>query len=212
MALKDQYFKHDYNASEDDKIVLMIDEMGIEGYGIFYFVLERVAKAGGSLDKKFIRILAEKMKVPEEKVSKVVNNYNLFNVNGDSFTSVRLKTEIGERSTVIEKNSQGGKTTQERHAKSLKSTLQDRKKAFGESLIPFTEAYGKDMIRKFYEYWSETNTTGTKMLWENMKAFELKKRLATWKRKDDERKFEKKHKDESTTATVARNPGDYHAV
>ena len=36
------------------------------------------------------------------------------------------------------------------------------------------------MIRDFYDYWSQVNEGGKKMLWEMQKAFEISKRLATW--------------------------------
>jgi hypothetical protein len=38
----------------------------------------------------------------------------------------------------------------------------------------------KDEIRKFTEYWTELNSTGTKQRWEKEKVFEIKRRLTTW--------------------------------
>lgn len=55
-----------------------------------------------------------------------------------------------------------------------------RKEVFYKSLIPFLEKYPKEMIRQFFEYWSEINKSRTKMRWEQEKTWETDKRLRTW--------------------------------
>lgn len=62
----------------------------------------------------------------------------------------------------------------------LKSTMEGRKSKFIEDLTPFVEVYGKDMVRDFFNYWSELNKSQTKMLWELKPTFEISKRLLTW--------------------------------
>lgn len=206
MALKDQYFKHDYNASEDDKIVIMTDEMGMEGYGIFYFLLERLAKAGGTLPKKMIRILAGKMKIGEDKLNKIITEYGLFVMEGEFFSSVRLREDIGERQLTLDLNSKGGKKSAEVRITKLKNTLEERRKKFGDDCSAYVPKYGKEMVRKFYEYWTETTKGGTKMRWETMKAFELSKRFARWK--TNEENFNNNAVSTDGKAAVARNPGE----
>ena len=61
----------------------------------------------------------------------------------------------------------------------LAATL-SRKEDFKQSLIPFVEKYGKDMIRSFFDYWSEMNKSCTKMRFEQQPTWEVAKRLATW--------------------------------
>lgn len=70
-------------------------------------------------------------------------------------------------------------------SQNLKSTLPDRKTKFYDSLTPFVETYGKAMVRKFFDYWTELNKSQTKMRWELEKVFEIKKRLATWASRDN---------------------------
>lgn len=69
--------------------------------------------------------------------------------------------------------------------------LKQRKRDFAQSLVPFVDKYGKDMIHAFYDYWSETNDGGHKMRWELAKnkggTFSIAGRLATWYR--NEKKF-----------------------
>ena len=81
----------------------------------------------------------------------------------------------------------------------LAATL-SRKEKFYQSLIPFVEKYGKDMIRAFFNYWSEMNKSCTKMRFEQQPTWEIAKRLATWASRD--KQF---NQNERTTD----NRGDY---
>lgn len=55
-----------------------------------------------------------------------------------------------------------------------------RRNSFYDSLIPFINQYSKEMIRAFFDYWSELNKSGTKMRYELEKTWELPRRLVTW--------------------------------
>lgn len=59
-----------------------------------------------------------------------------------------------------------------------------RKRSFADSLTPFVEIYGKDTIRAFYDYWSESNKSGTKFKQELQKTWETSLRLANWAKND----------------------------
>lgn len=63
------------------------------------------------------------------------------------------------------------------------AATKERKHLFGLSLVPFVEKYGKEMIRDFFDYWSESNKSGSKMKFEMQKTWELPLRLATWERR-----------------------------
>jgi hypothetical protein len=58
--------------------------------------------------------------------------------------------------------------------------IEQRKKSFAEILIPFVDIYGKDMIREFYDYWSETTLNNKKMKYELEKTWSIERRLKTW--------------------------------
>jgi len=55
-----------------------------------------------------------------------------------------------------------------------------RKQEFANSLIPFVDVYGKDMIREFYDYWSETTLNNKKIKYELEKTWSTERRLKTW--------------------------------
>jgi hypothetical protein len=59
-------------------------------------------------------------------------------------------------------------------------TIEQRKKSFAEILIPFVDIYGKDMIREFYDYWSETTLNNKKMKYELERTWSIERRLKTW--------------------------------
>lgn len=61
-----------------------------------------------------------------------------------------------------------------------KKTIEERKKEFVEKLKPYLEKYGKSTLNDFYQYWTQVNKGGTKMLFEMQKAFQIPNRLATW--------------------------------
>lgn len=62
----------------------------------------------------------------------------------------------------------------------LSLNLSKRKNNFMESLKPFVEIYGADMINDFYSYWTEPNKSGTKMRYELEKTWDVKRRLSRW--------------------------------
>lgn len=64
----------------------------------------------------------------------------------------------------------------------LKADTQKRKKKFYDELVPYVETYGRDMIRNFYNYWSEENKSGSRMRFEQERTWNLNLRLQRWAR------------------------------
>ena len=62
--------------------------------------------------------------------------------------------------------------------------IENRKNIFYNSLVPFVDQYGAEMVREFFDYWSEFNRSKTKMRFEQQPTWEVGKRLATWARHD----------------------------
>ncbi len=66
----------------------------------------------------------------------------------------------------------------------LDQMLKDQKQKFYEDCKPWLAKYPKDMLRRFYNYWTEMNKPGTRLKFELQQTFEIGKRLATWASKD----------------------------
>jgi len=104
---KSLYFSHDYTASDDVKILFLRQSLGMEGVGIFWYIIERLAQAGGRLPLKIIPVLSMQMQVTETKVQGVVNNFDLFEHEADHFFSRRLNETIELRKTLQDAGSRG---------------------------------------------------------------------------------------------------------
>jgi hypothetical protein len=101
------YFSHDYNAANDVKILFMRQQLGMEGYGIYWFLIEHLADAGGKLPLKIIPVLAMQMHSQEVKVRAVIQEFELFQVIDDEFFSVRLIEHLVVRNTLSESGKKG---------------------------------------------------------------------------------------------------------
>ena len=88
--------------------------------------------------------------------------------------------EDKETSTDVEAK----KAEQARKLAAAKAATLSRKDAFYKSLVPYVERYGRDMVRDFFDYWSEMNKSETKMRFEQQTTWEVGKRLATWEKRE----------------------------
>ncbi len=83
----------------------------------------------------------------------------------------------------------------------IKADTERRMKEFYTSLIPFVQTYGKQMVREFYDYWSETNKSGSKMRWEQQTTWVLERRLEYWSRNDKSYKSKSNGIDRTNNST-----------
>ena len=117
------YFSHDYSANADYKIELMRQDLGMEGYGIYWFIIEKLAEAGGVLPTKIIPILATKSGSSEVKVRGVIEQYELFQIKDEGFFSLRLLSHF----EYLEKQKEYGKKGAEMRKK-LRGANRDPKR------------------------------------------------------------------------------------
>lgn len=121
--------------------------------------------------------------------NKVAANTNVLQTNIERNTIKESKVkEIKEKNLVVSREM------------AIANTLK-RKQLFYDSLIPFLKIYSKELIKSFYDYWSETNKIQTKMRFEMEKTFETVKRLATWNK--NESKFNKNGKNNNGTGATS---------
>lgn len=109
MAKDSFYFPHDYNAHDDVKCLFLRQQLGMEGYGIFWFLIEKLANSGGKLPLKIIPVLAMQMQVPEVKVSAVIKQFELFQFIDNEFFSARLSDHLLIRKQLSESGKKGAK-------------------------------------------------------------------------------------------------------
>lgn len=75
-------------------------------------------------------------------------------------------------------------STKKKDAAHAAALMDGRKEDFYNSLIPFVTQYGKEMVRAFFDYWSEPNKSRTKMRFELERTWDLPKRLGLWKSRE----------------------------
>lgn len=93
------YFSHDANAQDDPKCMLLIDQMGMEGYGIFWALIERLRnETTYTLPLCICNALAKRWGTSKEKIETVIKNYGLFILENDHFFSNRLKESMNLKS------------------------------------------------------------------------------------------------------------------
>ena len=100
---KSYYFSHDYAASNDVKILFLRQQLGMEGYGIYWFLVENLSQAGGILPMNITPVLAMQMQTNEVKVKAVIEEFNLFTIAENGFFSKRLTEHLEMRKKLSEK-------------------------------------------------------------------------------------------------------------
>ena len=60
------------------------------------------------------------------------------------------------------------------------ATIETRKSDFMNKVSIHLDTYGKEMLREFFDYWTEMNDKGKKMRFEMEKVFDINRRLKTW--------------------------------
>jgi len=106
MGKKDTYyFSHDSNAQDDPKCMLLIDQLGMEGYGIFWAIIERLRQEPSyKLPTLILPVFAKRWNTSSEKVQTVISKYGLFEMNEDYFFSPRLCRSMQEKSEKARKS------------------------------------------------------------------------------------------------------------
>lgn len=197
------YFTHDYNARQDPKIKNLIRKHGILGYGIFWAIVEDLYQNANAL-RLDCECIAYDLRTDCELVESIIKDFDLFVIKDDYFGSLSVQRRTDERDARSSKarisafarwskDANAMRTHSDRNAikerkekeikeKEIKiNNIANRQIEFFEELKNHTEKYGKEMVRKFYDYWSEKTTDGQKMRKEMEKTWETEKRLAKWK-------------------------------
>lgn len=114
------YFSHDSNARNDEKLIAVRMKLGVEGYGIYFMILERLLEATDYMSIKDYNIIAFDLRVSAEKVKSVIEDFGLFNFtdDGKKFFSESFLNRMKPLDNMREQRSQAGKKSAEKRAKS----------------------------------------------------------------------------------------------
>lgn len=96
MTIESFYFSHDYNARTDDKIKQLIRRHGMEGYGVYWAIVEDLYQNANAMRTDCDGI-AYDLRVHCDLVRSVLFDFNLFIHDGDMFGSMSIQKRIDER-------------------------------------------------------------------------------------------------------------------
>jgi len=92
------YFPHDYNAFNDERIVKLRRKLGLEGYGVYWCLIEKLASSSEArLKLEDLEDIAFDMHVECGCITSVVKDFELFKTTDTHFWSTRLLNHFRER-------------------------------------------------------------------------------------------------------------------
>jgi len=201
------YFPHFCNARHDRKIRRLRKELGTEGYGIYFMLLETLREQQDLMyPLEDLDLLAEEFNVSEAKVKVAICNYGLFEIDEEQkFFSPKMfvylepyfkmkeqrkiagqksadKRKGIEISTTVQQpfNDRSTKERKGKESKEKESKVNEIKEEY--SLVEMLSPYIADLgieYTNFYSYWSEKNNKG-KERWQVEKFFDISRRINTW--------------------------------
>ena len=196
------YFPHDSNARNDQRLLKVRMQHGMQGYGIYFGIVEILREQENyTLTLSDIPSLGYDLRVEVEVIEEIVFNYDLFIIEDDRFYSDSLKRRLEKMDEMKQKRVEAGRKggiasakikQKSSNAKPLNKTKQTkqtklnnidkRAEKFKEQVFEFSNQYHSDLLNNFYDYWSEPNKSNTKMKFELQQTFDIKRRLSTWDR------------------------------
>ena len=105
--MKDSYyFQHDYNARNDPKLQDVLIELGVEGIGIYWCIIEQLYEQGGTLPLRYCKSIAFALHVDYKTIERLVNNYGLFANDGENMWSDSVLKRLDKRKDISDKRKQ----------------------------------------------------------------------------------------------------------
>lgn len=165
------YFSHDYNTRTDSKIKKLIRVHKMTGYGIFWAIIEDLYNNANAMQTDYDGIAFD-LHSDSKTIKSIINDFDLFVIEGDIFGSISVERRLSERNDKSEKARQSafkrweqsesnaiamqshseGNAIKEKKGKEKKGKEKKRKES-GEILIfPFDSNNFKSVWASWKEY------------------------------------------------------------
>ena len=102
------YFQHNYNTRSDSKIKKLLHKHGLLGYGLYWAIVEDLYNNANALQLHYESIAYE-LRTKENIVESIINDFDLFNIEGGYFSSNGVKRRLQERQDKSAKASNSAK-------------------------------------------------------------------------------------------------------
>lgn len=199
-----EYINHKVSNRSEYVFRKLIERKGAAAYGVYWYILEELYESGGKMLFEEIEPISKVLCVRKDFVVSVIKSFSLFQYDSDSFWSDEVIEQIEKRQKLKEKRKEAANKRwvsekniivpeKEKEVESspiVKPTkvnkeeeMKSRERIFYNVLIPFVKTYGREMIREFFDYWSEPNKSHSKMRFEQERTWDLARRLQTWEKR-----------------------------
>ena len=193
--MKKTFFNHDSNARNDLKLIKLRKHGGWEYYGIYFAILELLFSEENKLCIEDYETLAFGLQCDTDKLKQVIEDFDLFVIEGKCFYSKRLYEHIEEinlkskkakesvnkrwsNTNVIQTNNDSNTSISISKAK-VKKSIEDRIEAFRNAINSIKDISDEDK-NDFFAYWTEKNKSGSKYRAEMERTFSIPLRLKRW--------------------------------
>lgn len=155
-----EYFKHDINASEDEKICDLLAAGGYEFLGYYWRFIEYLYSRGGKANKNNLNGIAWSLHMDIDKLSLIICNFGLFYEDENYIYSSRVLKEVQEFEAVGKRMSEigrsGGQASAQAKAKRTVEKNQADAQAYGKRAVERavsecltdSQAYGQQKKRE----------------------------------------------------------------
>ena len=188
------FFSHDHNSRTDPKIKRLLARHGMQGYGIFWAIVEDLYNNANALQTDY-ETIAFDLRVDASVVRSIIEDFNLFSFDGETLWSASVERRLIERNKKIEKARQSALSRWNKkpddanamrtHSDSNAIKERKGKEIKGDSIKKFTppekddvvlyfkeNGYSKDAALKAFQYY---DTAG----WKDSKG----NKVRNWKQK-----------------------------
>ena len=139
MSKETFYFSHDYNARNDMKIKKLIIMHGYEGYGLFWALIEDLYQNDNAMLLDY-ECIAYDLRTSSDIIESIVNDFDLFEVEEDTFDSLSVQRRLLKRIEISEKRANAGRIS----AKKRKKAASAQQNSTSVQQIPTKESKVKE--------------------------------------------------------------------
>ncbi len=170
------YFSHDSNARNDHKILKLRRILGLEGYGIYFCLVEMLREHKDfKLPMSDLLDFAYNLNVSEEKLKSVITSFDLFEIDENQFFSPRLLASMDKYKSISKKRIAAGRkggqakgkqmltkrkpkalpllnvcsSIKGKESKVKESKIKEKKKCYNTEYVYFTDEESRKLIDRF---------------------------------------------------------------
>ena len=163
---KAEYFPHDMDASDNPKMMIMMTQLGLEAYGIFWILIEYLRKQKEyKAPRLLVDALSRRYGSSREKFEAVITNYSLFEFDDQNFWSPSLTRRMLPLDNKRERMRQlaltrwddanAMRTHSAGNAQAMQSKSNSNSKSNSKSKEEITLSFLSDVDKRLIEKWEE---------------------------------------------------------